>query len=724
MAKTLRYRTRAGWTTKEAFPADANRLLATEVDDNFLALEDQYAASTGAGIVGFKQAGTGAVDRTVESKLRDVINVKDFGALGNGVADDYASITAAISALYNIAIAKGLTASNYVLSLYFPAGVYNISAGLTFFQDRIAVIGDGSSCTRINYTGASTTTSVIQVASGEAEVNNFSMSGICISSSTSMTSSSSGIYCQNLVRSSFTDVTIGGQDLPVNLQKGITFYNIDDVHVNDFRIAVKDVGISVRGTVGSGPKANLLLNQGKITGGTVGILVGGAFGGLYVDQTDIIGMTAAGVRIDNTLAAEANREIFLGDNCSIDSITSGFGVHVNETYSSNQTLKLSGTWVASCAYGIYVQAAPTYKIQIDGCKIFNNTYDGIRVADNTATVSVVGCMINNNGAYGVNGQNASNNVQIGPNTFSSNTSGDYNELTVASMMNAQHLRVVKELHVGNTVGDVPATRALTVKNNINTEVVGIETNNASFSRRIFNLSASSIGNSTAYDYITAWNSDGVSFRVRGDGRLFADNGTIVTPADYAEMFEWADGNPEQQDRVGHTVSLVGNKIKIAEQGDTVIGVVSSVPAIVGDAAEFRWADMYLKDEWGRTIKESYTVVEWEEVDMGEFHIETDQFGKQQVVVDRQGATIQHSYEQDKIPDCVVVPKDAVIKTLEHNVLNPAYDSTVEYVSRMKRPEWSAIGLVGKLRIKKGSIVNPNWIKMRDITETIEEWLVK
>lgn len=66
MAKILRYRTRAGWTTKEAFPAEENRLLATEVDDNFLALEDQYAASTGAGIVGFKQAGTGAIDRTVE----------------------------------------------------------------------------------------------------------------------------------------------------------------------------------------------------------------------------------------------------------------------------------------------------------------------------------------------------------------------------------------------------------------------------------------------------------------------------------------------------------------------------------------------------------------------------------------------------------------------------------------------------------------------------------
>ena len=34
---------------------------------------------------GFIQAGTGAVQRTVESKLQDVVSVKDFGAVGDGV---------------------------------------------------------------------------------------------------------------------------------------------------------------------------------------------------------------------------------------------------------------------------------------------------------------------------------------------------------------------------------------------------------------------------------------------------------------------------------------------------------------------------------------------------------------------------------------------------------------------------------------------------------------
>jgi hypothetical protein len=45
----------------------------------------------------FLQSGTGAVARTVQAKLRDTVSVKDFGAVGDGVADDTAAFTSALA---------------------------------------------------------------------------------------------------------------------------------------------------------------------------------------------------------------------------------------------------------------------------------------------------------------------------------------------------------------------------------------------------------------------------------------------------------------------------------------------------------------------------------------------------------------------------------------------------------------------------------------------------
>jgi hypothetical protein len=47
--------------------------------------------------VTFLQAGSGAVVRTAQSKMRDVVSVKDFGAVGDGVADDTAAFISAIT---------------------------------------------------------------------------------------------------------------------------------------------------------------------------------------------------------------------------------------------------------------------------------------------------------------------------------------------------------------------------------------------------------------------------------------------------------------------------------------------------------------------------------------------------------------------------------------------------------------------------------------------------
>jgi parallel beta-helix repeat protein len=78
--------------------------------------------------VTFLQAGSGAVERTAQAKMRDVVSVKDFGAVGNGVADDTAAIQAAL--------ATGK-------SVYFPDGTY-ISGPLEITTQGQQVFGDGA----------------------------------------------------------------------------------------------------------------------------------------------------------------------------------------------------------------------------------------------------------------------------------------------------------------------------------------------------------------------------------------------------------------------------------------------------------------------------------------------------------------------------------------------------------------------------------------------------
>jgi hypothetical protein len=87
----------------------------------------QLFVSSGASLVGYSPSGAGAIATSVQTKLRESVSVKDFGAIGDGVADDTAAIQAAID--------SGATA------IYFPSGVYACTP-LSLASDTL-YYGDG-----------------------------------------------------------------------------------------------------------------------------------------------------------------------------------------------------------------------------------------------------------------------------------------------------------------------------------------------------------------------------------------------------------------------------------------------------------------------------------------------------------------------------------------------------------------------------------------------------
>ena len=56
-------------------------IAATTVQGAINEIVSDLAASSGSSLVGYTLAGTGAVTTTVQSKLREMVSVKDFGGL-------------------------------------------------------------------------------------------------------------------------------------------------------------------------------------------------------------------------------------------------------------------------------------------------------------------------------------------------------------------------------------------------------------------------------------------------------------------------------------------------------------------------------------------------------------------------------------------------------------------------------------------------------------------
>jgi len=209
---------------------------------------------------------------------------------------------------------------------------------------------------------------------------------------------------------------------------------------------------------------------------------------------------------------------------------------------------------------------------------------------------------------------------------------------------------------------------------------------------------------------TVWKDRGDNEMLLTDaGELYVDGDFHSGGADYAEFFESVDG---KKIPVGTTVINENDKVRPTKNGEIPIGVISAKPTIIGNSDSdcgLSWSGKYLTDEFGSRIIEEAEY--WSKYEMVEREKETGQKTKRK----------EHTYG---FSDEQKAPKDAIKKIVKREKLNPAWDNTRKYIPRKERPEWNIVGLTGRVRIIKGQPTNPNWIKLKDISNKVEEWLIK
>ncbi len=162
-----------------------------------------------------------------------------------------------------------------------------------------------------------------------------------------------------------------------------------------------------------------------------------------------------------------------------------------------------------------------------------------------------------------------------------------------------------------------------------------------------------------------------------NGDIILEGTVQAGPADYAEVFE--NTTPGELP-VGSLIARIGRKVRLAQPGDRLLGVVSVAPAVIGNAAPFEWQGRWQRDEFGRPIM---VMVPWAKTK------KQDDAGK------------SYNGPADRVPKGIKVDKFNKAR----RVLREDWDKDRTYSPRAERPnEWTKVGLLGQLCVRVDATV--------------------
>jgi hypothetical protein len=308
------------------------------------------AATTGAS----SGNGSAAVARTLANRFADVVNVKDFGAVGDGVADDTAAIQAAI---------------NTGKSIVFPEGIYIVSS--LNINSKTKLFGLGT-LKKTTVTG----TSILNIASNDVEIDGLTFLGASVDTLIPTTNDADNA------------ITISGTSTPTQFQN------------------IKIQNCTINGVAGFGVRVNYatnvwVLNNNISYCGYAGILLLSVIHGI-VDGNRVRNIDSSASATNNwygisitrdatkTIANSARSTNCVITNNVVSNVTKWTGIDIHAGYKSI----IDSNQVYYCKKGMYAQyddATETNRQPSETIVFSNNIVEGnLAAADSSLGIASLG----------------------------------------------------------------------------------------------------------------------------------------------------------------------------------------------------------------------------------------------------------------------------------------------------------------------------------------------
>ena len=328
-----------------------------------------------------------------------MLNVKDYGAVGNGSTNDAAAIQAAINA------AGALGVSGRGVDVYFPAGVYAIGSTITVNFSNVMLRGAGWQSTILYATF--TTTDILQFGNGASKSGSGLMNMSVWCSAARTTGASINVNAMNdcliqnfVINNCFQGILVQGTSIKVWIDQG---------EINNIGVTT-GVGIQVtNGLAGDTYIQGIVMSNSPAAKPAAGIQITQT-GHLSILRCNI---TSCIKGLHCNPAAAATDVTYLFIEHSLFDSCGTHGAHFNATVNAGARIR-SVMAVNSWFSGTTTTGATSSGIEftattgiVDGasfvaCRILNNQRHGVLINAAATNISFTDCTITGNGAETVN----------------------------------------------------------------------------------------------------------------------------------------------------------------------------------------------------------------------------------------------------------------------------------------------------------------------------------